>query len=91
MTLRRRLTAADRGLMELFRLVQEETWRPVAAAQHLREVIGDPLVLRLMAARVHRAIEDRPSDIATRAALTLAHALGYADEDPLVWQCAIGE
>lgn len=60
------------------RLILAYDWRPAGAAVRFRDTVDDPLVLRQMAARVRRAIVDRSSEVAERAALTLADATGDA-------------
>lgn len=68
-------TAADRGMVQLVRLVLADDWHPVTASARLRDAVPDPRVLRQMAGRVNRAMADRASDIAERALLTLGLAI----------------
>ncbi|HET6951707.1 MAG TPA: hypothetical protein VFI47_15095 [Acidimicrobiales bacterium] len=69
-------SATDRGMARLVRLILADDWRPAEASARLREYVGDPRVLRRMAARVQRATVERPSAVAERAARTLDGALG---------------
>jgi hypothetical protein len=62
----------------LVRLALAEDWHPVTASARLAELVEDPRVLRQMDGRVRRALADRPSEVAERAALTLDLALGEA-------------
>jgi len=51
-------------------------WRPERAAKELlTRVRGDHRVLRLMRAKLSRAMLERPTRITERAVLTLDHAL----------------
>lgn len=70
----RPLNAIDRGMIRLLRLVREDHWHPEQAARELLRTIGDPRVLPYLVARVQRAIDDRPSTTASRAAQTLRAA-----------------
>lgn len=74
----RHWSAVDRGMVHLVRLVLEEDWNPMTASSNLREHVRDARVLHQMAARVHRAMLDRSSEITDRAVLTLAEAIGEA-------------
>jgi hypothetical protein len=65
-------------MVHLVRLVTADDWDPALASLRLREVVSDALVLRQMSARVQRAIAERPSEVAERAARTLAAAMGVA-------------
>lgn len=65
-------------MVHLVRLILDDDWHPVDASARLRELVGDVFVLRQMAARVHRAMLDRSSEITERAVLTLAEAIGEA-------------
>jgi hypothetical protein len=54
-------------------------WRPETAARELLvRVRGDRRVLRLLRARVSRAMLERPTRITERATITLDHALAAA-------------
>jgi hypothetical protein len=75
MTSKRQWSATDRGMAHLVRLVLDEDWQPARAAARLREQVADQRVLRHMAARVQRALTERPSEVARRAALTLSRAI----------------
>lgn len=74
----RQWNTADRGTVHLVRLILDDDWHPVDASRRLRELVGDVRVLREVAARVNRAMLDRPSEITERAVLTLAEAIGEA-------------
>ena len=74
----RQWTAAEQGMVHLVRLILDDGWQPVAASARLRAQVSDPRVLRQMAARVQRTMQERPSPVAERALLTLAEALGEA-------------
>jgi hypothetical protein len=81
-------------MVYLVRLILDPDWQPKAAAARLRELVGDERVLRQMAARVHRAMVDRPSEIAERAALTLAEAIGEPDRrdpEPPAGDCVMAD
>lgn len=74
----RQWNTADRGMVHLVRLILDDDWHPVDASRRLRELVGDVRVLREVAARVNRAMLDRPSETTERAVLTLAEAIGEA-------------
>lgn len=78
----RRWSTVDRAMLHLVRLVLDEAWHPATAAAHLRDLIPDPRVLRHLAARVERALFDRPSPVGERAARTLALALALVHPSP---------
>ena len=60
----------------LLRLVRSETWRPDKAASELRAwVHDDQMLLRLLHARVARAMLDRPTETDVRARATLERAM----------------
>jgi hypothetical protein len=61
-------------MLHLVRLVLDDRWTADAAAVRLSQTVRDPAVLRHMSFRVRRALDDRPSTIAERAAITLALA-----------------
>jgi hypothetical protein len=60
----------------LLRLVMADGWRPEPAGRALRALVrGDVQVLRLLRARVARAMLDRPTPSDARALATLEQAL----------------
>ena len=66
----------DLASVSLLKSVMSDTWRPDQAADDLlARVHDDRRVLRLMRARLSRAMLDRPTRIIERAAITLDHAL----------------
>lgn len=66
----------DHASIALLRAVMADGWRPEKAARDLvTRVRGDRRVLRLMRAKLSRAMLDRPTRITERAVLTLDHAL----------------
>lgn len=66
----------DHASIALLRAVMADGWRPEKAARDLvTRVRGDRRVLRLMKAKLSRAMLDRPTRITERAVLTLDHAL----------------
>jgi hypothetical protein len=66
----------DHATAALLHLVMSPGWTPEQAAQRLRRrVHDDRLLLRLLFARVSRAMLDRPTAIDARAHATLTHAL----------------
>jgi len=71
----RKWDAIDRAMVHLVRLILAEDWEQAAASARLREMVGDPRVLRRMASRVEWALADRSSETAERAAVTLRGAL----------------
>ena len=71
----RNWSAIDRAMVHLVRLILAEDWDQAAAAARLREMVDDPRMLRRMASRVERALADRSSEVAERAAVTLRGAL----------------
>ncbi len=69
-------TQVDHASIALLRSVMAEGWRPETAARELLvRVRGDRRVLRLLRARVSRAMLERPTRITERATVTLDHAL----------------
>lgn len=66
----------DRAAAALLRLVMADGWRPEPAGRALRALVrGDVRVLRLLHARVARAMLDRPTPSDARALATLEQAL----------------
>ena len=66
----------DRGAAALLRLVMADGWRAEPAGRALRALVhGDARVLRLLHARVARAMLDRPTATDERALATLEQAL----------------
>lgn len=66
----------DRGAAALLRLVMADGWRPEPAGRALRALVqGDARVLRLLHARVARAMLERPTATDARALATLEQAL----------------
>jgi hypothetical protein len=65
----------DSGMVALARQVLDDDWDLVRSAQHLTDSIGDRRILRRMYARVERALAERHSEVAARAAMTLRYAL----------------
>jgi hypothetical protein len=63
-------------MVHLVRLILDDDWHPVDASAKLREPVGDAWVLRQMAARAHRAMLDRSSEVTERAVLTFGRAHG---------------
>lgn len=62
----------DHASRALLRSVMAEGWQPEEAARDLlRRLDGNGLLLRLLRARISRAMLDRPSEIVSRAATTL--------------------
>lgn len=74
----RRRHEVDLVILELLRLVSEESWTPRKAAGTLRRRVPDQSVLRVARTRVVRALAERPSTVAHRAAATLDAALDGA-------------
>lgn len=73
----------DHATAALLHLVMTPGWTPEQAAQRLRRrVHDDRLLLRLLFARVSRAMLDRPTAIDARAHATVAHALDTDAPDP---------
>ena len=69
----------DQATAALLHLVMTPGWTPEQAARRLRRrVHDDRLLLRLLFARVSRAMVDRPTAIDARAHQTLVHALDPA-------------
>lgn len=69
-------TRVDHASIALLRAVMADAWRPEKAARELLlRVHGDRRVLRLLRARVSRALLERPTRIKERAATTLDLAL----------------
>lgn len=71
----RRRHEVDLVILELLRLVSDESWNPRRAAGTLRRRVPDESVLRGARRRVVRALAERPSQVAHRAAVTLDAAL----------------
>lgn len=71
----RRRHEVDLVILELLRLVSDESWSPRRAAGTLRRRVPDESVLRGARRRVVRALAERPSRVARRAAATLDAAL----------------
>ena len=70
-------TRVDHAFLALLRSVMADGWRPEKAAQDLLVTVHDDRrMLRLLRARLSRAMLDRPTRITDRATLTLDHALG---------------
>ena len=66
----------NRAAAALLRLVMAEGWRVEPAGRAMRALAGgDPQLLRLLHARVARAMLDRPTAADARALATLAQAL----------------
>jgi len=73
----------DHASIALLRAVMADGWRPEKAARELlKRVRGDRRVLRLMKAKLSRAMLDRPTRITERAVLTLDHALAAPVSHP---------
>jgi hypothetical protein len=69
-------TRADHAFVALLRAVMVEGWRPEEAARELLEAVRQDLrLLRLVRARISRAMLERPTGITERATLTLDVAL----------------
>jgi hypothetical protein len=69
-------TRADHAFVALLRAVMAEGWRPEEAARELLEAVRQDLrLLRLVRARISRAMLERPTGITERATLTLDVAL----------------
>ena len=67
----------DRASRALFRAVMADGWQPDEAARSLLAAVHDDhRLLRLLRARVLRALLERPSELTSRAEATLASALG---------------
>ena len=66
----------DRAAAALLRLVMADGWRAEPAGRALRALVrGDVRLLRLLHARVARAMLDRPTPSDARALATLEQAL----------------
>ena len=66
----------------LLHLVMAEGWRAEPAGRALRALVrADTYVLRLLHARVARAMLDRPTAAGGRALATLEHALSGTPSD----------
>ncbi len=66
----------DRAAAAMMRLVMADGWRPEPAGRALRALVrGDARVLRLLHARVARAMLERPTAADARALATLEQAL----------------
>ena len=73
----------DYASRALLRSVMAEGWQPEEAARDLlRRLDGNGLLLRLLRARISRAMLDRPTDIVTRAAATLDCATSALATEP---------
>lgn len=69
-------TRLDYAFRSLLRAVMADGWRPEKAANELlASVHDDRRVLRLLRARLSRAMLERPSRITERARVTVDHAL----------------
>jgi hypothetical protein len=69
-------TRADHAFVALLRAVMAEGWRPEEAARQLLETVRqDRRLLRLVRARISRAMLERPTGVTERATLTLDLAL----------------
>lgn len=63
---------ANKACALLLKTVMAEDWQPETAARALlAEIHGDPRLLRILRAKVSRAMLTRPTEIAGRAAETL--------------------
>ncbi len=70
----------DNASRALLRSAMADTWQPQDAAESLLELVHDDRrVLRLLRARVARALLHRPTQIAARASATLDCALASTD------------
>ena len=75
-------TRLDHASIALLRAVMADGWRPERAARELLvRVNGDRRLLRLMRAKLSRAMLDRPTLITERAATTIDHALAAPVEN----------
>jgi hypothetical protein len=75
-------TPLDNASRALVRSVMADGWQPEEAARDLvRRLHGDSLMLKLLRARVSRALLHRPTQIGRRAAATLDLALSGATDD----------
>lgn len=82
---RRHDTPLDNASRALLRSVMADGWQPEEAARELiRRLHGDILMLKLLRARVSRALLDRPTQIATRASATLDHAASEMAAGPRI-------
>ena len=76
-------TRVDHASLVLLRSVMDEGWRAdVAARDLLVSLREDRRLLRLLRARIARAMLDRPSEIAERAGLTLDRAFAQGTTAP---------
>lgn len=75
----RRRTPVDVAMAQLLHLLMAEDLSPEQAAPRLCEHVRDPRLLRQMAARVQRALLERPSALAGRSLQTIERALGLVD------------
>ncbi len=74
----------DHACRALLRSVMADGWQPEEAARDLLPWLdGNGLLLRLLRARVSRALLDRPSEIVTRAAATLDCASSTLAAEPV--------
>lgn len=70
----------DRAGLVLLRLVMADGWRVEPAGRAMRALVhGDLRLLRLLHARVARAMLDRPTAVDARALATLEQALRVAE------------
>jgi hypothetical protein len=75
----RRRTPVDVAMAQLLHLLLAEDLSPEQAAPRLCEQVRDPRLLRQMAARVQRALLERPSELAGRTLQTIERAVGLVD------------
>jgi len=76
---RRRWTRSDSATVALLKIVLEEDWSPLAAAERLGVLVGhDHRLLLRVRTRVEQAAVDRESQVTRRALATLSAALGDA-------------
>lgn len=75
----RRRTPVDAAMAHLLHLLMAEDLPPDQAAPRLCEQVRDPRVLRQMAARVQRALVERPSALAIATLQTIETALGLVE------------
>lgn len=76
---RRRWGQEDAALLSLIRLVLDDSWSANRAAVELRSRVADEAALHRVRARVRRALVERPTPVAERAARTLDVVLGDLD------------
>ncbi len=75
---RRDWDAVDATVLQVVRLVLDDGWTAQEAAAEVRRGVSDQFVLRRAWARVERALAERRSAIAVRAAATLRLAMTEA-------------